>query len=82
MSNQKEVAGKKGLGFATKSKKKKKNKTKQSPPLKDIFVKEGESTHKKIKNKEGVTMPRRAKLLEICPRGKNKIVIIIFHVSR
>ena len=53
LSNQKEVVGKKGLGFAPKSKKKKKNKTKLSPPLKDIFVKEGESTHKKMKNKEG-----------------------------
>ncbi|KAI5010890.1 hypothetical protein ZWY2020_013027 [Hordeum vulgare] len=53
LSNQKEVAGTKGLGFATKSKKKKKNKTKPSPSLKDIFVQEGESTHKKMKNKEG-----------------------------
>jgi hypothetical protein len=44
--------GKDGLGFVPKSKKKKKNKTKQPLPLKETFVKAGEGTHEKKKNKE------------------------------
>ena len=54
LSNQKEVVGKEGIGFAPKSKKKKKkkknDKTKQPPPLKQTFVKEGEGTPKENKN--------------------------------
>ena len=47
LSNQKEVVAKKGIGFAPKSKNKKKNdKTKQPPPLKQTFVKEGEGSPK------------------------------------
>ena len=44
LSNQKEVVGKEGIGFAPKSKKKKNDKTKQPPPLRQSFVKEGEGT--------------------------------------
>ena len=51
LSNQKEVVAKEGIGFAPKSKKKKKNdKTKQPPPLKQKFVKEGECNPKEKKN--------------------------------
>ena len=53
LSNQKEVVAKEGLGYTPKSKKKKnkKSKTKKSSPLKDVFVKERESTLKEKKNK-------------------------------
>ena len=71
MSNQKEVVGKKGLGFASKSKTKKKNKTKLSSPLKDIFVKQGESTHKKMKNKEGGDNAKKGKTT-----STNKVIYI------
>ena len=51
LSNQKEVLAKEGVGFAPNSKNKKKNdKTKQSPPLKQTFVKEGEGAPKEKKN--------------------------------
>ena len=54
LSNQKEVVAKEGIGFAPKPKKKKNDKTKQPPPLKQTFVKEGEGTPKKNKsNVEG-----------------------------
>ena len=47
LSNQKEVVGKEGIGFAPKSKNKKKNdKAKRPPPLKQTFVKEGEGAPK------------------------------------
>ena len=52
LSNQKEVVGKEGLGFAPESKKKNKTKTKKALPLKETFVKVGEGTHEKKKNKE------------------------------
>ena len=54
LSNQKEVVAKEGDGFIPKPKNKKKNdKTKRPPPLKQTFVKEGESaTKEKKKNTE------------------------------
>ena len=51
LSNQKEVVAKEGVGFAPKSKKKKMMKTTQVPPLKETFVKEGNITHEKKKDK-------------------------------
>ena len=53
LSNQKEVVAKEGIGFAPKPKKKKNDKTKQPPPLKQTFVKEGEGTSKKKNNLKG-----------------------------
>ncbi|SPT16551.1 unnamed protein product [Triticum aestivum] len=51
LSNQKEVLGKEGIGFAPKSKNKKKNdKAKRPPPLKQTFVKEGEGAPKEKKS--------------------------------
>lgn len=49
LSNQKEVVAEEGVGFAPM--KNKKIKTKQPPPLKETFVKAGEGTHEKKKNK-------------------------------
>jgi hypothetical protein len=64
LSNQKEAVAKEGIGFAPKSKKKKNDKTKQPPPLKQTFVKEGEGAPKEKKNnakggvaKKGNTTP-------------------------
>src|SRR6187401_2625932 len=56
LSNQKEVVAKEGIGFAPKPKKKKNDKTKQPPPLRQSFVKEGEgtSTKKKMVKSGGV----------------------------
>ena len=53
LSNQKEVVGKEGIGFAPKSKSKKKkiNKANRPPPLKQTFVKEGDGASKKKKEK-------------------------------
>ena len=51
LSNQKEVVGKEGIGFAAKSKNKKKNdKAKRPPTLKQAFVKEGEGAPKEKKS--------------------------------
>ena len=50
LSNQKEVVAKEGIGFAPKPKKKKNDKTKQPPPLRQSFVKEGEGTSTKKKS--------------------------------
>ena len=51
LSNQKEVVAKEGVGFASKPKNKKKNdKTKRPPPLKQMFVKEGDGATKEKKN--------------------------------
>ena len=60
LSNQKEVVAKEGIGFAPKPKKKKNDKTKQPPPLRQSFVKEGEGTSTKKKSggvKKNSTIP-------------------------
>ena len=52
-SNQKEVVGNEGIGFASKPKNKKKNdKAKRPPPLKQTFGNEGEGASKEKKNNE------------------------------
>src|SRR6187399_1352457 len=53
LSNQKEVVAKEGIGFVPKPKKKKNDKTKQPPPLRQSFVKEGEGASKKKNNVKG-----------------------------
>ena len=52
LSNQKEIVGKKGIGFAPKSKNKKNDKSKQPLPLKQTFVKEGEGASEEKKNND------------------------------
>jgi hypothetical protein len=70
LTNQKEVVGKEGLGFAPKSKKKKKNnKTKLPLPLKETFVKAGEGTHEKKKNTEVGGNAKKGKTVPINKAG-------------
>jgi len=60
LSNQKEVIAKEGVGFAPKSKKKKK--TTQVPPLKETFVKAGNITHEKKKDKVVIDSAKKGKI--------------------
>ena len=81
LNNQKEVVAKEGVGFAPKSKRKKKVKAMQVPPLKETFVKAGDMTHEKKKDKVVSGSAKKGKTTPLNKAGDFNPSYVLCHAS-